>query len=71
VASSVRGDPKKAYQAEAHKAHVNLILSGPTGTYEDPDARLTGTGKTGRHLKLSTLDELPRAAVRGLAEDRR
>jgi len=49
----------------AHKSHVNLILAGPPGTFADPDGRLTGEGKTGKHLKLSTLAELPRAAVRG------
>jgi len=47
----------------AHKAHVNLILSGPPGTFDDPDGLLQGDGKTGRHLKLQTLDDLPRAAV--------
>jgi hypothetical protein len=49
----------------AHKAHVNLILAGPPGTFADPDGRLAGEGKTGQHLKLRSLDELPRAAVRG------
>jgi hypothetical protein len=49
----------------AHKAHVNLILSGPPGTYADPGGLLAPEGKTGRHLKLTTLDELPRGAVRG------
>jgi hypothetical protein len=48
-----------------HKSHVNLILSGPPGTYEDPDGRLEGEGKTGRHLKLRSLEELPRETVRG------
>ncbi len=48
-----------------HKSHVNLILSGPPGTYDDPEGLLTGEGKTGRHLKLKTLDDLPRDAVRG------
>jgi hypothetical protein len=48
----------------AHKAHVNLILSGPPGTFDDPDGLLQGDGKTGRHLKLTSLAELPRAAVR-------
>jgi len=46
------------------KAHVNLILPGPPGTYADPGGRLDGDGKTGKHLKLRALDELPRAAVR-------
>jgi hypothetical protein len=47
------------------KAHVNLILPGPPGTYSDPDGRLEGEGKTGRHLKLRAGDEIPAAAVRG------
>jgi hypothetical protein len=48
----------------AHKSHVNLILSGPADTFADPDGRLAGDGKTGRHLKLTGVDDLPRAAVR-------
>jgi len=46
------------------KSHVNLILAGPPGTFTDRDRLLEGEGKTGRHLKVRTLDELPRAAVR-------
>jgi hypothetical protein len=49
----------------AHKSHVNLILWGPPDAFSDPEGRLSGEGKTGRHLKLATLDELPREAVRG------
>lgn len=49
----------------AHKSHVNLILSGPPGTYADPDGLLAGDGKTGRHLKLTARDEVPVDAVRG------
>jgi len=48
-----------------HKAHVNLIFSGPPGTFTDPDGLLLGDGKTGRHLKLTTLDGLPRAQILG------
>jgi hypothetical protein len=48
-----------------HKSHVNLILSGPPDAFDDPDDRLTGEGQTGRHLKLASVDDLPRAAVRG------
>jgi hypothetical protein len=48
-----------------HKSHVNLILSGPPGTYADPEGRLSGDGKTGRHLKLAAADQIPRDAVRG------
>ena len=49
----------------AHKSHVNLILAGPPNAFADPHHRLTGEGKTGRHLKLSSLVELPRNEVRG------
>lgn len=49
----------------AHKAHVNLILSGPPGTFSDPEGLLVGDGKTGRHLKLVSIDELPHTAVKG------
>jgi hypothetical protein len=49
----------------AFKAHVNLILPGPPGTYSDPDGLLEGYGKTGKHLKLRPPDTFPRAAVRG------
>jgi hypothetical protein len=45
----------------AHKAHVNLILSGPPGTFDDPKGVLVGDGKTGKHLKLTSLDQLPKA----------
>jgi len=47
-----------------HKAHVNLILMGPAAAFDDPDGRLSGTSANGRHLRLTSLDELPRAAVR-------
>jgi hypothetical protein len=49
----------------AHKSHVNLILSGPPDAFYDPDGRLEGTAKIGRHLKLQTVEEIPGAAVRG------
>ena len=45
------------------KSHVNLILSGPPDAFADPDGLLEGDAKGGRHLKLRTIDELPRAAV--------
>jgi hypothetical protein len=48
-----------------HKSHVNLILAGPPDAFDDPEGRLTGEGKTGRHLKLTSLDQFPREAVRG------
>jgi hypothetical protein len=49
----------------AHKAHVNLILSGPPETFVDPDNRLIGDAKTGRHLKLTAADQIPYDQVRG------
>jgi hypothetical protein len=49
----------------AHKSHVNLILAGAPSTFKDPENLLTGDGKTGRHLKLSSLSELPAQHVRG------
>ena len=49
----------------AFKAHINLILPGPPGTYADPDGLLEGDGKTGKHLKLRPTDPFPRAQVRG------
>ena len=48
----------------AHKSHVNLILAGPPGAFKDPQGRLEGKGKGGRHLKLRTVEDLPKAAVR-------
>lgn len=49
----------------AHKAHVNLILPAPPGTFADPEGMLAGDGKTGRRLVITVLGELPREAVRG------
>lgn len=47
-----------------HKAHVNLVLCGRAEAFDDPQGRLAGSGKAGRHLKLTSLDDLPSAAVR-------
>lgn len=47
-----------------HKAHVNLVLMGPAEAFEDPEGRLEGASPRGRHLRLTSLDDLPRAAVR-------
>ena len=43
----------------AHKAHVNLVLAGDPSAFDDPDRRLVGEGKTGKHLKLTSADQLP------------
>jgi hypothetical protein len=48
-----------------HKSHVTLVLAGSPAAYADPSGRLAGAGKSGRHLKLQALEQLPRAAVRG------
>ena len=48
----------------AHKSHVNLILAGPPRSFDDPNGRLTGEGKTGRHLKLTHVDQVPHDEVR-------
>ena len=47
----------------SHKAHVNLILHGPSEAYADPKKILTGNSANGRHLMLRTLEELPPAAT--------
>jgi len=49
----------------AHKAHVNLVLHGPAEAFADPEGRLAGESENGRHLKLTSIDELPRRAVKG------
>lgn len=47
-----------------HKAHVNLILSGPPDSFTDPKGLLEGAGKTGRHLKVTDAKSIPKAEVR-------
>ncbi len=59
---SVAGHPICALAG--FKAHVNLILSGPPDTFTNSEGILEGDGKTGRHLKLLSLDDLPRVQVR-------
>jgi len=57
-------DDKMVCSLTGHKAHVNLVLIGPAGAFDDPDGRLSGSSKAGRHLKLRSLEELPEEAVR-------
>jgi hypothetical protein len=47
----------------AHKAHVNLVLSGPVDAFADPDHRLTGTSSSGRQLRLTDVSQIPRESV--------
>ena len=55
----------KYYAAtSAHKAHVNLILFGAATGFDDPDGLLEGSGKMGRHLKVTTAKDLPKAKVK-------
>jgi hypothetical protein len=49
---------------QAHKGHVNVVLSGPAGTYADTDGLLEGKGSTGCHLKARSVDDLPREKMR-------
>ena len=47
------------------KSHVNLMLLGPPDAFDDPAGLLEGEGKSGRHLKLRSVEEIPREAIRG------
>jgi hypothetical protein len=58
-------DGKMMCALAGFKSHVNLILAGPPGAFADPEGRLEGDAKGGRHLKLRSIEELPRAAVKG------
>jgi hypothetical protein len=49
----------------AFKAHVNLILPGPPGTYADPDGLLDGGSSLGKHLKLRSIDDLREKTIKG------
>lgn len=48
----------------ANKAHLGLILTGPPGTFDDPEGLLSGEGETGRQLKLTPGQSIPEAQVR-------
>jgi len=48
----------------AHKAHVNLVLYGPREAYSDPEGRLLGTGRAGYHVRIDSVDSLPRNEIR-------
>jgi hypothetical protein len=59
-----KSTPKRATPKRA-AAQKPPPRSGSPGAFADPGGRLAGEGKTGRHLKLTSLEELPREAVRG------
>jgi hypothetical protein len=46
------------------KSHVNLIVAGPPEIFDDPEGRLEGDAKGGRHMKLRALEDVPHDAVR-------
>lgn len=54
---------KMLFALSSHKAHVNLIMVGPPDKFADPEGRLSGEGKGGRHLKAARVEDLPSAAV--------
>lgn len=39
-------------------------MVGSADAFDDPEGRLLWASQGGRHLKLTSLDELPRASVR-------
>jgi hypothetical protein len=57
-------DGKMFCALTAHKAHVNLVLYGPREAYSDPEGRLLGTGKAGYHVRIESVDSLPRNEIR-------
>ena len=42
--------------------------SWPGRTYDDPDGLLVGEGTTGKHMKLASVDQIPKDTVRGWLE---
>ena len=57
-----------AFAIIAHKGHVNLQLADGVDL-PDPDGIVEGTGKRIRHVKLRTVDDVDRPAVRALIEE--
>ena len=52
----------------AHKAHVNLQLANGV-ELADPDGIVEGTGKRIRHVKVRSLEEADRPALRRLIDE--
>jgi len=57
-------DGKMFAATSAHKAHVNLIMFGDAKSFKDPKGLLEGEGTTGRHLKLTSAADIPRAEIK-------
>src|SRR5437868_15266446 len=48
----------------SHKAHVNLVLTGPDAIFDDPKGLLDGASKLGSHIKLHKVEEVPKPEIR-------
>lgn len=57
-------DEKMFCALGASKAHVTLIMVGPPDSFSDPQHLLSGTGKMNRNLRLTSVDDIPRKAIR-------
>lgn len=57
-------DGKMMCALGGHKAHVNFIVAGPPDAFDDPDQQLEGEGKTGKHMKLTSVAQIPRARIK-------
>lgn len=67
VAYSTGGRMKDmVFYISAHKAHANIGLFG--ADLPDPNGIMEGTGKRLRHVKLRTLEDVDRPALRALLE---
>jgi hypothetical protein len=48
----------------SHKAHVNLVLTGPDSIFDDPKGLLDGASKLGSHIKLRKVEDVPKPEIR-------
>jgi hypothetical protein len=48
----------------SHKAHVNLVLTGPDSIFDDPKRLLDGASKLGSHIKLRKVEDVPKPEIR-------
>jgi len=48
----------------SHKAHVNLVLTGPDSIFADPKGLLDGASKLGSHIKLRKVEDVPKPEIR-------
>jgi hypothetical protein len=57
-------DGKMLCAIGGHKSHVNLILTGAPDAFDDPDGKLSGVSKLGRHAKLTSVADIDRDRFR-------